>query len=722
MEVFSAAPHQDMLLLVIRVGALLFAARLLGDLCQRVGQPAVLGELLAGLVLGPSVLGALSPALSFFLIPQTPVGGHLLGVVSLLGAMFLLLITGLETDIGLIRHHARTAFGVSAGGILITFSAALAVGLLLPRDLMSSDHPQFLCALFLALSVSIAAISVVAKVLMDLNLMRRDIGQTLIAAGLSDDIIGWIVFSIIAGVAASGKVDPLAVLEIIAEVLGFLVLSMTLGRRVVRRLLSFVQDHAVGRDPSLSLVVVLTFVWGAVTQALHIEAVLGAFVMGLLFGQMRRLPAVVHEQLESMALAVFAPIFFATAGLRVNLHHLREPRLLVVAAVLLVVAVGGKTVGAYLAARWVGGKDHWTALSFGAGLNARGGTDVIIASIGLQLGLLTPDLYSVVVLIAMLASFAAPTALRRILARVEPSEAELARLRSEELAKKSLVAGIHRVLMPVRPPADGDGVPGGLAHTRAVEAGLVKGLAAKQEIEATLMSVAPQGERAPAEGYLDQLRAQFNPTRPAVKVLESPQAAESIIAEANRQYDLVVLGASQGRASSEVVFNPIVDYLMRMAPCPTLVVKGGAREPHWPPSRILVRANGTEAARHAAEVAFALAGEQTEVILLHVVVQSSDTYYLDAGGRDLERQLAIGHQIVESMAEIGAATGVAADPEVRIGQAEDAVILDVIAQRHVDLLVVGTHLRPASERLYLGVRVERLLRESDCPVVVVNAV
>src|SRR5690606_25658936 len=125
----------------------------------------------------------------------------------------------------------------------------------------------------------------------------------------------------------------------------------------------------------------MTFTWGALTQGLGLEAVLGAFIMGILFGQMPRLPDSVTHTLESIALGIFAPIFFAVAGLKVNLLNLLQPQLILIALAVIAVASLGKVVGTYLGARLIGRRDHWTALSFGAGLNARGAMEIIIATI-----------------------------------------------------------------------------------------------------------------------------------------------------------------------------------------------------------------------------------------------------------------------------------------------------------------------------------------------------
>jgi Kef-type K+ transport system membrane component KefB len=321
-DIFSAAPHHDVLMFVIQVGILLLAARTLGEVAQRLGQPSVVGEILAGIILGPSLLSSLFPEFGNLMIPQNEVQGYLLETVSLLGAMFLMLITGLETDIKLIKRHARTAIGVSFGGITITFATGFLLGQYLPDFLVADPDNRLIFELFVAVSMSISAIPVIAKVLMDLDLMRRDIGQTIIAAGMSDDTTGWILLSIVAGLASGEAVTAGTVLQIVGSVVAFMLLSFTLGRWLVRKLLIYVQDEVESTDRLLTLVVIMMFIWGAITQALNLEAVLGAFVMGILFGMMPRLPESVVHNLESVALAIFAPIFFAVAGLKVNMLNL----------------------------------------------------------------------------------------------------------------------------------------------------------------------------------------------------------------------------------------------------------------------------------------------------------------------------------------------------------------------------------------------------------------
>lgn len=712
---FTAAPHHDVLLLLVQIAVLLFAARAMGEIARRLGQPSVVGEILAGIVLGPSLLSGLFPVLGAWIVPQGQLGGYLLEVVSLLGALFLLLITGLETDLGLIRQHARTAMGVSLGGIAVTFTSGFVLGWYLPDDLLAQQGEGFrlVFALFVATAMSISAIPVIAKVLMDLNLMRRDVGQIIIAAGMSDDTIGWVLLSIVVGLAGTGVITGGAVFQAVGSVALFMVVSFTLGRWLVKRALDFVQDEVRSPDRLVTLVVVLTMAWGAVTQALGLEAVLGAFVMGILFGQMPRLPQEVHQKLTTISLAVFTPIFFAVAGLKVNARALFEPRLLFIALLVIAVATLGKVVGTYLGARLIGRRDHWTSLSFGAGLNARGAMEIIIATIGLELGILSQDMFSIIVVMAMATSLMAPPALRWVLARVQPEEQELERLRREELAAGSRIASIHRVLIPVRLRPDDQSV-------RALEPELLSRLGRDSRLSVTLLNVAAPGQREAGNRFLERLASEYTLAELTTKVVESEDPATTILDEAQKDYDLLILGATEHRArGSEAVFHPIVDRLVRLSPCPTLVVKGSRNGEDWNAGRLLVPTNGSQASRAAAELAFRLAGERDVVVVLNVVRTGQDPH--SAIRRADEHRFATAQSIVGSLAELGRAQKVRVLPLVRVGEEPDEVILEVASEMGCGLCILGTDVRPGSDRLFLGPRVEQILEGANCPVLVFNA-
>ncbi|MCC7430121.1 cation:proton antiporter, partial [bacterium] len=428
MPTFTSASHEDILLLLVRIAILLLAARTLGELAQRLNQPAVLGELFAGVLLGPSMLSGWFPVVHEWFIPQTNVQGYLLELMSLIGAMFLLLLTGLETEIELIKKHAKTAIYIAFGGLILPFVSGFCFAYFLPESLLVSPDKKFIFAIFIATALSVSAIPVIAKILIELKLMKREIGQTIVAAGVVDDTIAWIFLSIIASLTVNQTLDFSEVLKSVGSVLVFIIFSFTIGKWLVKKALDFVQDEVLSVDRLLTLIVVMTFLWGTFTQAIHLEPVLGAFVIGILFGQLKRLPKNVIEKLQSISMSIFVPIFFAVAGLKVNILGLLEPRLALISLAAILVATFSKILGAYLGARFFCKKDHWTSLTYGAGLNARGAMQIIIATIGLSLGILSQEMFSIIILVAIVTSLTAPLMLKFTVKRVKLTQEETKRL------------------------------------------------------------------------------------------------------------------------------------------------------------------------------------------------------------------------------------------------------------------------------------------------------
>jgi Kef-type K+ transport system membrane component KefB len=720
MDVFSAAPHHDVLVLVVQIGILLLVARLMGEIAQRLNQPSVVGEILAGIILGPSLIAGFFPGIGEWIIPQTATQGYLLEVVSLIGAMFLLLITGLETDIRLIKRHARTAMGVSGGGIIVTFATGFVLGQNLPDFLLADTGERLVFSLFVATAMSISAIPVIAKVLMDLNLMRRDVGQTIIAAGMSDDTIGWMLLSVVAGIASGESVTAGSVFQIVGSVLAFMLVSFTVGRWMVKKLLNYVQDQVKSTDRLLTLVVVLTFLWGAITQALNLEAVLGAFVMGILFGMMPRLPDEVVHKLESIALGIFAPIFFATAGLKVNVINLFEPRLLIITGIVIFVATFGKIAGTYLGARFIGKKDHWTSLSFGAGLNARGAMEIIIATIGLRLGILSQDMFSIIVVMAMATSLMAPSALKWVLSKVEMGAEEEERLKKEEMAAGSIVAGIHRVLLPVR-RRDSDLEK---LSTQSIESQILSTLGQQTDLSVTLMTVAKKENKKEGEKYLNELGKLFNKIEITKKVVVADKPDKVILEEVEKDYDLLVLGATEKDPARKHLFSPFIDYMVRVAPCPVMIVQPEGDISNWNPKRILVPTNGSTASNNAAELAFALAqnNAECEVTGFKVVVEDphrAERPYRLSGEIGVDKK-EIAKDLVNELKERGKAYNVNTEGVVEEGQEVEQVVQDFAERNDIDLIILGTNVRPGSHRLYLGPRVENMLKTAGCPVIIFN--
>lgn len=690
---------------------LLAVARLLGEVCLRYNQPAVLGELGAGILLGPSLLGGYLPAVSF-VIPHNAAQGHILGVISMLGSMLLLLITGMETDIQLIKRHRRAALGVWAGGVIVPLASGYGLGMGLPDHLLGKPDERVVFAMFIAVAMSISALSVLAKMLRDLKLIRRDVGQIMMASGMTEDTTGWILLSVVVAMASGEGFGLSGMATAAGKVLFFIAASVLLGRPLLRQVVRLTQDHIRSRDRLITVVMIGTLSFAAFAMSLGLEPILGAFMAGTLFATMPRLPKAVGHFYESVALGIFAPIFFAVAGLKVDVKSIFNPSLFGYTLAVLGVACFGKIVGTYLGARLLGQVDHWTALAMGAGLNARGSMEIIIATIGLKLGILTPESFSMIVVIAPTTSLLAPPALRYCVGRMRLSDEEAARLAKEEQDSRNWLAPIHRVLIPIR--YDPDAPPHQLK--RAVVARL-----GKRPLSLTLMTVVAVEHKVKATEWLTRLSRNFAPHEVVIRVRVGEEPTRAILDECGKDYGLLILGGPARSSHPEGLFSRAIDELVRLSPCPTLVLRPGLDAEQQDFRRILVPTNGSGAAKRAAQLALTLAeGTEHHVEFLRVLVRDGDHLLMDEKSDSTQVEIEQAHEALSELVRMGEERGVACSSEIRMAEGPARAIVSLANQPgQADLVVLGTDVRPGN-RLYLGPRVEKVLTACDAAVIVVN--
>jgi Kef-type K+ transport system membrane component KefB len=428
MTAFAAAapplPSHSVLIFLLQLLVLLLSALLLGRLAERCGMPAVVGELLTGVVLGPSLLGHLAPAFADWLLPNTPGQMNLLDAVAQLGVLLLVGITGSHLDLPAIRRRGATAVRISAAGLVIPLGLGVGLGYLLTGGIIDAPTDRGVFALFLGVAMCVSAIPVISKTLSDMRLLHRDVGQLILAAGMVDDAVGWFLLSLVSAAATVGVSTGSTVFSALA-LIGFSLFAATAGRPMVRGLLRL---GARSTEPGLTIALaVLVVLGGAVTaHVLGMEPVFGAFVAGILIGAARQEDVARLAPLRTVVLSVLAPVFLATAGLRMDLTALRDPSIALTAVVVLLVAVFGKFAGAYIGAR-LSRLTKWEGLAIGAGMNARGVIEVIVATTGLKLGVLDTATYTVIVLVAVATSVMAPPLLRIASARIAHSEEETQR-------------------------------------------------------------------------------------------------------------------------------------------------------------------------------------------------------------------------------------------------------------------------------------------------------
>ena len=451
-------------------------ARLFGEIMRRVNLPSVIGQLAAGVVLGPSIFGRVWPDGFHWFLPDDEMQSGALYAVSWLGVALLLITAGFETDLGLIRRLGRAAALVAGFSLFVPLVGGLIVGELLPEEFVGAESERLVFALFVAAALSVSALAVIAKILSELGLMRRDFGQITVAAGMANDVVGWVMLAIFAGFATSGAVSLGGITKTVGGLVVFVVLAMTVGQRVVDRALRYVRRNGPNIPGAMTVVIATMLIYGVATQALGIEAVLGAFVAGVVLHRSRfQQPEVLHH-VESITDSFLAPVFFATAGLRVDLTLLGEGDALQWAFVVVLVAIVAKFAGAFIGAR-LAGQSRRAASALGAGLNARGALEIVIASVGLSLGVFTETAYTVIVIVPLATSIFAAVSLRIVVRDWRGSEEEQERLDREEALSRNLVVKSSRILLPSQ------------GHPASIAAAQIVQFAWPKEAPATILTV-----------------------------------------------------------------------------------------------------------------------------------------------------------------------------------------------------------------------------------------
>jgi len=423
-EVLKPLAGHAVFLLLVQLALLIAVARLGAELAKRLGFPAVVGELSAGIMLGPTVFGHYAPGWFDNVFPHDAAQFHLLDVFGNFGMTLLLFLTGLETDVRLLRNLGRAALIASATGMVLPFAMGFGLGWVMPAEFLVNPDHRMLFSLFLATAMSISAMPVIAKILIDLDLTKRNIGLVVLSAGVVDDTAGWLILSLIAGAAARGAVHVRELGLTVLLLAAFIVFAALILYPVLRFAVRITAERFRTPDSDLVLMIVVTLLCAALTERIGVHAVFGAFVAGVVLHQVPRVRKETVARLESFTFGILAPVFFGIVGLKVNLWALGSPVMLLV---VVGVACLGKLVGCSLGALW-GGLRFWEAASIAVAMNARGAIEIVVATIGLSLGILSPQMFSIIVMVAIVTSFMAPIGLRLTIPRVRMTEDEAHRI------------------------------------------------------------------------------------------------------------------------------------------------------------------------------------------------------------------------------------------------------------------------------------------------------
>jgi len=690
-------PGMEEAILVGEIVLLVLTGRVLGELMLRVGQPTIVGQLLAGVLLGPTVFGALWPQAHNLIFPHDTGQKGMLTAVAQIGVLLLLLLTGMETDLRLVKRTRGTALAVSLTGIAIPFACGFLLGQFLPDSLLPPSA-RLVTSLFLGTALSISSVKIVAGVIREMDFMRRDLGQVIVASAIVEDSVGWVLIAITLGIAQTGAVDAISLLKTIGGVAIFLIISFTVGQYVVFRIIRWVTDSFRSEFAVVTAILVIMGGMALITYLLGVQTVLGAFVAGVLIGQSPILTEHIQNQLRGLVSALFMPVFFGQAGINIDLSILGQPQLLGLTAIIIAVASVGKFSGAFVGGKF-SGMSVRESLAIGCGMNARGSTEVIVATIGLAMAALTQNLFTMIVTMAVVTTMAMPPMLRMALSRVPISKDEKARLEREEMDQRGFVANLERMALVLDDSPAGKlaarlagyvagvrGMPLSVFHIAdAVPAAAARGEAHEEEIKQGAEQAAAATEKSEAD-----VPRPVDISRTSTAA--SAAAPEGLADLSRKGFDLLFIGIGNVRAPDGAFSHRITELANAFDGPVAVLVPPREGEPKLD-SGILVPVTGTDVSRRGAEIG---------MVIARAAKLSVRALYATPGeqGRSYGRRRRNHEAALRDIAGLGARYDVQVATQIDRHELPEAPILK-IAMRRGDLIVMGVSRRPG-ESLFFG--------------------
>ena len=404
--------QNEIVIFLLQIATMLCVALVCGQLMRLCRLPAVLGELIGGVLLGPTLLGTVAPQAYAYIFPST--ANILIGRETLLtvSVVLFLLVVGMELNPGQLRTRGANILWTSGLGIAIPFAIGYGLVLFVPDIRGSQARDNTLpFALFMGTALSISALPVISRILMDLNLLKSRVGTVIISSATINDLIGWFLLAVIMNSFILSGEPQVNLWIMLLRIAGIFVVILTLGRWIVQRALRWYEQRFSNSGILLGSFVLLALLAASVAEAIGIHAIFGAFLVGVAIAQNKEKRGKAHETLYQLVNYVFAPLYFVSIGLQANFSTNFDLTLVVV---LIIVASFGKIIGATLGA-WISKMPPREALAVGFGMNARGAMEVLIASIALQYKIIDQRIFVALVITAFVTTIIASPIMQRLM-------------------------------------------------------------------------------------------------------------------------------------------------------------------------------------------------------------------------------------------------------------------------------------------------------------------
>lgn len=390
----------DITIFLIGISIMLLFARVFGEISRHFKQAIVIGEIIAGIVLGPTIFGMLFPDFFNALFRDSKNVVIAYEGITTIAVIMLLLVSGMEVDLTVVLKQRKTALWTSLMGLIFPFSIGFLVGYYFPDMLGIAHHDQkFVFALFIGTALSITALPVVAKTLMDLNILKTEIGAVIIASAMIDDFIGWIIFSIILGMIGTSQhgFNFGTTIGLTFLFVGFVLL---IGRKIINHFLPFINTKTSFPGGVISFILIIAFLGAAFTEFIGIHAIFGAFIVGIAVGDSVHLKEHTREIIHQFITNIFAPLFFVSIGLRINFIANFD---IVITLIFLLLAFIVKVIGCGFGAYWGGMKKN-DAIVVGFGMNSRGAMEIILGILAYEAGIIEERVFVALVIMALVTS------------------------------------------------------------------------------------------------------------------------------------------------------------------------------------------------------------------------------------------------------------------------------------------------------------------------------